>query len=389
MEEMREPATAARSAIADPLLAWYDRERRLLPWRAPHGTKADPYHVWLSEIMLQQTTVKAVVPRYAGFLRRWPTVNALADAALGEVLAAWAGLGYYARARNLHACARDVVERHGGEFPERESELRRLPGVGDYTAAAIAAIAFDLPATPVDGNVERVVARLFAVTTPLPQAQAEIRALAATLTPSKRPGDFVQAMMDLGATICTPRRPACGLCPLRSECRAYAQGLAEALPYRAVKEERPVRRGVAFVALRDDGAVLLRARPLKGLLGGMLEVPATPWAEGESAPRSAWAYAPVEAEWRGLMGKVEHIFTHFHLKLDVYRADVEFDVVLGEAASPERCRWVARRDLATEPLPSVMHKILDHAFAADDRALRSRSSSRAAAAPRRARRRSA
>ena len=389
MTQIDETATAEQAPIAGPLLEWYDRERRHLPWRAPQGVAPDPYHVWLSEIMLQQTTVKAVTPRYAGFLRRWPTVAALAGAELGDVLAAWAGLGYYARARNLHACARAVVERHGGKFPATESELRKLPGVGDYTAAAIAAIAFDVPATPVDGNVERVVVRLFAVTTPSPQAKGEIRALAATLTPSKRPGDFVQAMMDLGATICTPRRPACGLCPSRSVCRAYAQGLAEALPYRAGKEERPVRRGVAFVAHRDDGAVLLRERPLKGLLGGMLEVPATPWAEGETNAANAWAHAPVEAEWGRLMGRVEHTFTHFHLELDVYRADVDSDVMLNEAARPERCRWVARRDLATAALPSVMHKILAHAFETEDRRIRANASSPVAAAPRRAKRRSA
>ena len=231
------------ASIADALFAWYDRERRQLPWRAEPGEAPDPYKVWLSEIMLQQTTVKAVLPRYGLFLRSWPNVSALANADLGEVLAAWAGLGYYARARNLHACARTVVDRHGGRFPTTETELRTLPGIGDYTAAAIAAIAFGEPATPVDGNIERVVARLFAVTTPLPDAKAETKALAKTLTPKQRPGDLAQAMMDLGATLCTPRRPACGLCPVRSWCKGYADGLAEALPLREAKTERPVRRG--------------------------------------------------------------------------------------------------------------------------------------------------
>ncbi len=234
--------------------------------------------------MLQQTTVKAVLPRYADFLRRWPDVTALANAELGEVLAAWAGLGYYARARNLHACAREVATRHGGRFPETEAGLRSLPGIGGYTAAAIAAIAFGARATPVDGNIERVVARVFAVTTPLPAAKAEIKALAESLTPEERAGDFAQGLMDLGATICTPRRPACGLCPLRPPCAGYAEGLADVLPYRDEKAERPVRRGVAFVVLREDGAVLLRERPLKGLLGGMLEAPSTPWTE--AAPRA-------------------------------------------------------------------------------------------------------
>ena len=265
---------------ANALLAWYDRDRRILPWRAAPGEPQDPYRVWLSEIMLQQTTVKAVLPRYADFLRRWPDVGALAAAELGEVLAAWAGLGYYARARNLHACAREVVARHGGRFPATEAELRTLPGIGDYTAAAIASIAFGARATPIDGNIERVVARAFAVTTQLPAAKAEIRALALGLTPAERAGDFAQAMMDLGATLCSPRRPACGLCPLVSGCAGHAQGLAGVLPYREERSERPSRRGHAFVALRDDGAVLLRERPLKGLLGGMLETPSSPWTEG-------------------------------------------------------------------------------------------------------------
>ena len=254
------------------MLAWYDRERRRLPWRAEQGEAPDPYRVWLSEIMLQQTTVKAVLPRYDLFLRRWPDVAALARAELGEVLAAWAGLGYYARARNLHACARAVVERHGGEFPEDEAALRKLPGVGDYTAAAVAAIAFGKRATPVDGNIERVVARLFAVATPLPAAKTEIRALAETLTPETRAGDFAQAMMDLGATICTPRRPACGLCPLRPDCRGFAEGLAEALPYRAAKGERPV------TARRD-----LRCRPRR---------------RRRAAARAAVAWACWAACWR-------------------------------------------------------------------------------------------
>ena len=252
-----------------------------------------PTEFWLSEIMLQQTTVKAVLPRYAAFLRRWPDVEALARAELGEVLAAWAGLGYYARARNLHACARAVADRHGGEFPATRAELRQLPGVGGYTAAAIAAIAFGRRATPVDGNIERVVARLFAVAAPFPEAKAEIKALATTLTPTERAGDFAQAMMDLGATICTPRRPACGLCPVRPNCRAYAEGLAEVLPYREEKIARPLRRGIAFVALREDGAVLLRERPLRGLLGGMLETPSSPWEQAApngnsvASPRAA------------------------------------------------------------------------------------------------------
>jgi A/G-specific adenine glycosylase len=350
------------AGIADVLLAWYDRERRHLPWRAEPGETPDAYKVWLSEIMLQQTTVKAVLPRYGLFLRAWPDVQALARAELGEVLAAWAGLGYYARARNLHACARAVVERHGGKFPGTEKELRALPGIGDYTAAAIAAIAFDQEAMPVDGNIERVVARLFAVATPLPDAKTEIKALARSLTPNKRSGDFAQAMMDLGALICTPRRPACGLCPVQTECRGYAEGIAEALPFREEKSERPTRRGVTFVALREDGAVLLRERPLKGLLGGMLETPSSPWAEGEGSTAAGTKHAPLKAEWKRLPGLVEHTFTHFHLELAVYRAEVGLDAEPKHAAHPERCRWLNERALARAALPSLMRKVLGHAL---------------------------
>jgi A/G-specific adenine glycosylase len=371
------------------MLEWYDRNRRVLPWRTPPGTKPDPYRVWLSEIMLQQTTVKAVTPRYADFLRRWPNVMALAKAELGEVLAAWAGLGYYARARNLHACARVVANDHGGRFPANEAELRKLPGVGDYTAAAIAAIAFDLQATPVDGNIERVVARLFAVTTPLPAAKPGLRALASGLTPETRAGDFAQGMMDLGATICTPRRPACGLCPLRTDCTAYEQGLSEALPYRDDKKERPTRYATAFVAIRDDGAVLLRERPLRGLLGGMLEVPSSPWIEGKPSEKSPEKHSPLKAKWRELPGAVEHTFTHFHLQLRVLRADAGAGPRLSRSASLERCLWLHPRDFHAAALPSVMKKVLAHASALQAPAKIRNSASPIPAAPARARRRSA
>jgi A/G-specific adenine glycosylase len=378
-------ANRGGAGVAAAVLAWYDRERRRLPWRMESGETPDPYRVWLSEIMLQQTTVKAVLPRYDLFLRRWPDVQALARAELGEVLAAWAGLGYYARARNLHACAREVADRHGGRFPEDEAGLRKLPGIGDYTAAAIAAIAFGARATPVDGNIERVVARLFAVTTPLPVAKPEIRALAEMLTPDARPGDFAQAMMDLGATLCTPRRPACGLCPLRIDCLGYAEGIAEVLPYRVEKGERPVRRGATFVAIRPDGAVLLRERPPRGLLGGMLETPSSPWDEPGPNGRSLRDHAPLKAHWRKLPGLVEHTFTHFHLELAVYRAEVGADAAPERAAEPERCLWLRPRQLAGAALPSLMRKVLLHAL---DETLVS-PAARASPAPPRARRRSA
>lgn len=334
------------------LLAWYDRHRRHMPWRALPGRRADPYHVFLSEIMLQQTTVKAVGPYFTGFLARWPTVADLAAAPLEQVLSAWAGLGYYARARNLHACAKAVVERHGGHFPADEAALLALPGIGPYTAAAIAAIAFDLPASPVDGNIERVISRLHAIATPLPKGKVEIKARAAALTPAARPGDFAQAMMDLGATICTPRAPACPLCPFFDPCVARAEGDPARYPVKAPKVAKPARRGIAFLAVRADGAVLLRTRPPKGLLGGMTEVPSTPWTV---AGADGADHSPLPASWRRLPGEVEHVFTHFSLALEVRRADLP-----AGTPAPEGARWVLPRDFDAQALPSVMRKILSH-----------------------------
>ena len=335
------------------LLAWYDRHRRKLPWRAAPGERPDPYRVWLSEIMLQQTTVKTVAPYYARFLARFPTVERLAAASLDDVLRAWAGLGYYARGRNLHACAQAVVARHGGKFPAREAALAELPGIGPYTAAAVAAIAFDAPATPVDGNVERVVARLFAVEETLPDAKPEIRRLAATLTPRRRAGDFAQAMMDLGATLCTPKKPACALCPWNEPCAARARGDAETFPRKAARREGKLRRGAAFVVVRADGHVLVRTRPAKGLLGGMTEVPSSAWTH-DFDEDAAMAEAPrVRAAWRRLPGRVTHVFTHFPLELTVHIARV------GAAAkAPEGMRWVALVDLKDEALPNLMRKVV-------------------------------
>ncbi len=288
-----EKRAAALSPQPTALLAWYDRHRRRLPWRALPGQHADPYRVWLSEIMLQQTTVKAVAPYYIRFLERWSDVGALAAAPLDDVLKAWAGLGYYARARNLHACARAVVEQHGGKFPASEEALRALPGIGAYTAAAIAAIAFDQQATPVDGNIERVIARLYAIETPLPAAKPEIHERAVALTPPRRAGDFAQAMMDLGATICSPKNPACALCPWNDVCVARARGDAETFPRRTPKREGALRRGAAFVVRRADGKVLVRTRPAKGLLGGMTEVPTTEWSKDFARSRSARGRAAI------------------------------------------------------------------------------------------------
>ena len=346
--------------IAPDLLAWYDRERRELPWRHPPGEPADPYRVWLSEVMLQQTTVKTVIPYFEAFLQRWPDVRALAGAGLDDVLAVWAGLGYYSRARNLHACARAVVAKHDGKFPASEALLLELPGIGPYTAAAIAAIAFGERATPVDGNVERVVARLFAVREPLPLAKPALRALAATLTPLTRTGDFAQAMMDLGATICTPRSPSCLMCPLKSDCTARALGIEAQLPQRSPKGERPARFGIAFIALREDGAVLLRRRPENGLLGGMLEVPSTDWVDMLPPAADAMRIAPVKADWWKVPSTVRHVFTHFELELVVYRAVVPLEAALTFWADQPRCRWTPRRDLTGQALPTVMKKVIAH-----------------------------
>ena len=341
------------------LLAWYDRHRRVLPWRAAPGEASDPYRVWLSEIMLQQTTVKTVAPYYARFLARWPSVSALAASPLDDVLKAWAGLGYYARARNLHACARAVVARHGGRFPDEEAALAALPGVGPYTAAAIAAIAFGRRAAPVDGNVERVVARLFAVEAPLPGAKPDIRRLAASLTPADRPGDFAQAMMDLGATLCTPMRPCCALCPWNDACAAHRLGAAETFPRKAPKREGRLRRGAAFWVERTDGAVLVRTRPLRGLLAGMAEVPTTEWTHDFDAAAALRAAPRVSTgkgklAWRCLPGKVTHVFTHFPLELVVYAAAVP-----ARTRAPAGMRFVARAALGEEAWPTLMRKVID------------------------------
>ncbi len=344
------------------LLDWYDGEKRDLPWRVKAGEPIDPYRIWISEVMLQQTTVKAVIPYYLSFLERWPDVFCLAEAKLDDVLTAWAGLGYYSRARSLHKCAKVLAGELDGRFPQSESELVALPGIGPYTAAAIAAIAFQEPTTPVDGNIERVVARLFALSTPLPTAKAELRRLAATMTPQKRPGDFAQAMMDLGAGVCTPKRPSCMVCPLRGDCHGYAKGIADTLPKRLAKPVRPVRRGMAFLALREDGHVLLRRRPEAGLLGGMYEVPSTDWDQEWPVEDEALGMAPVKGEWWLVPGMVVHTFTHFKLELLVYRTLVAADAAVTLWANSERCRWVNRNKISQFALPSVMNKVISHAL---------------------------
>jgi A/G-specific adenine glycosylase len=360
-KRQRKGAPAGPAAVAD-LLAWYGRERRTLPWRAGDSVRPDAYAVWLSEIMLQQTTVKAVIPYFRAFLARWPTVEALAAAPLDDVLAAWAGLGYYSRARNLHKCAGVVAGLHGGRFPATEAGLLELPGIGPYTAAAIAAIAFGQPVVPVDANIERVVARLFAVDRPLRTAKAEIRRLAQTFVCGARSGDSAQALMDLGAAICTPRPVSCPACPLVPCCAAHARGVQALLPVRTAKPERPVRRGLAFVALRTDGCVLLRRRHDTGLLGGMLEIPSTEWSSRLFGQSLEARKAPVRGAWTSLPGIVVHVFTHFRLELQVCRAHVAARARPMAHADPARCTWVHRRDLDRAALPTVMRKILAHAL---------------------------
>jgi A/G-specific adenine glycosylase len=342
--------------LAGPLLAWYDRHARTLPWRARPGDRADPYRVWLSEIMLQQTTVVAVGPYFRDFLARWPSVHDLAAADLDAVLHAWQGLGYYARARNLHKCARVVSAEHGGAFPDSEEALGRLPGIGAYTAAAVAAIAFGRRATVVDGNVERVVARLFRVTEPLPRAKPALRRLAETLTPAARAGDYAQAMMDLGATICLPRKPKCMLCPLAEGCAARRSGDAEALPAKLPKATRPKRHGVVFWTLRRDGAVLLRRRPENGLLGGLFEVPSTEWRAAPWSIDEAADAAPARAAWRPLEGVVRHGFTHFELELSLLVGSARGDAAGGGV-------WCPIDRLSDYALPTLMKKVVRHALA--------------------------
>ena len=342
--------------LAYRLLEWYDRDRRHLPWRFAPGEVADPYRVWLSEIMLQQTTVQAVVPYFLAFLSRWPTVRDLAAAPVEDIMQAWAGLGYYARARNLHRCAQDIAQNLDGTFPDDEKSLRQLPGIGDYTAAAITAIAFDRRAVVVDGNVERVIARMFAVTEPLPAAKPEIRRLADQLTPDQRSGDYAQACMDLGATICTPKSPACGICPWQDPCQARRLGIAATLPAKLEKPERPTRRGIAFWTMRKDGTVLLRLRPPQGLLGGMMEVPSTEWRTAPWSLEEAIPSAPLPMEWRLLPGLIRHTFTHFHLEL----------VVAAGRTGPNattRGIWCALDRLGDQALPTVMRKVVKHALA--------------------------
>lgn len=336
------------------LLDWYDVHARVMPWRTPPaekqaGLRPDPYKVWLSEVMLQQTTVAAVVEYFNRFTRRWPTVADLAAADDADVMGEWAGLGYYARARNLLKCARTVVDMHGGTFPADHDALLKLPGIGPYTAAALSSIAFDHAHVVVDGNVERVMARLYDIHTPLPAAKPELTARAAALTPEQRPGDYAQAVMDLGATICTPRSPACGICPWRTPCQARVRGTAPDLPKKTPKKAKPVRHGTVYLARRSDGAWLLETRPDKGLLGGMLGWPGSDWVDvSETRPQGT---PPVQADWVETAGEVRHTFTHFHLVLSVMTGHSDDDPARGQFIGPNAFR--------PSDLPTVFRKAFD------------------------------
>jgi A/G-specific adenine glycosylase len=345
------PSASTPRALASSLLAWYDRARRNLPWRAPPGGRSDPYHILVSETMLQQTTVATVAPRFAAFLARFPSLHALAAADLDEVLHEWQGLGYYRRARGLHACAQAIVQSHGGRLPEDPAALARLPGIGPYTAAAIAAIAFMRPVVPVDGNVQRVLARVHGVEAPLPAAAGRLRALAAELAAPDRPGDLAQALMDLGALVCRPRAPRCPVCPWETGCHAAAEGAPERLPRRVPRGPRPTRTGVAFLLRRGDGAILFRRRPGHGLLAGLHELPSSPWAEeGMLDLGAALRHAPVTAEWRLHPERVRHVFTHFVLELAL--AEATTDVV------PPAGDWCPPQQLHRLALPTLMTKLL-------------------------------
>jgi len=342
--------------LADQLLDWYDENARDLPWRSPPGCGRvpNPYHIWLSEIMLQQTTVTTVIPYFKKFLLKWPTLEDLAQAELDQILTAWAGLGYYARARALHKCAQHVTNELGGLFPRTEKELQLLPGIGPYTAAAISSIAFGQKAAVMDGNIERVMARMFNVTTPLPKAKAELKKICERMTPPQRAGDYAQAVMDLGADICGPRLLKCaGRCPWEDHCHGNALGTADHLPHRKPKAAKPTRRGYAFWA-EYNGHLWLCRRPESGLLGGMMEVPSSDWLEVADWDAVPMPQIPIIANWKETPGMVRHSFTHFHLELKIIRLELSEMIALQEGD------WFPFSRIEDLALPTVMMKIINH-----------------------------
>ncbi|MBV1700974.1 MAG: A/G-specific adenine glycosylase [Hyphomicrobiales bacterium] len=331
------------------VLDWYGQAHRKLPWRAPPGQLAEPYRVWLSEIMLQQTNVATATPYYFNFLQKWPDVAALARAEPEAIMQAWAGLGYYSRARNLHACAQLICAEHGGEFPRREAQLLKLPGIGPYTAAAIAAMAFGASAVVVDGNIERIMTRMFALEAPLPKAKPEIRSHMASLTPARHAGDFAQALMDIGATLCAVKSPNCTACPLQADCLAAKAGNAATYPRRAEKVTRPHRQGHVYIAQKLDGSVLVQTNGPRGLFGGMTCLPHSGWATKDAQGQ---ALPPLPLAWQELKGEVTHVFTHFSLSLTVHSGQA------ADMAAPNGMRWVGLAQLEFEALPSLMRKVL-------------------------------
>ena len=339
--------------LSSNLLEWYDVHARPMPWRTPPaekkaGVQPDPYRIWLSEVMLQQTTVAAVKNYFNRFITRWPTVVSLAAADDGDMMGEWAGLGYYARARNLLKCARVITDEHSGVFPDDHAALLTLPGIGPYTAAAISSIAFDLRRVVVDGNVERVMSRLYDIHAPLPASKLELTAKAEHLTPNQRTGDYAQAVMDLGATICTPKSPTCGICPWHEPCKARKAGTAPDLPKKTPKKPKPIRHGTVYLGRRSDGAWLLERRPSKGLLGGMLGWPGSDWID-VTTPRPIGT-PPTPADWKTEEGEVRHTFTHFHLLLTVMSATIE---------SNEQLLFLGHNDFRPSDLPTVMRKAFD------------------------------
>lgn len=341
------------------LLTWYDRHRRQMPWRALPDAKANPYHVWLSEIMLQQTTVATVKPYFEKFITRWPAIEDLAQASEDDVLTQWAGLGYYSRARNLYKCAHLIVDQYGGVFPKDIKTLKLLPGIGDYTASAIRAIAHDKPATVVDGNVERVISRIFALETPLPQSKKQIQTYAEKLSPKTRSGDYAQAIMDLGATICTPKSPKCSLCPWGKKCLAYDKKNQTKYPIKQTKKPRPKRYTTAFVFIGNQNRVFLRRRADKGLLAGMMEVPSSNWIKNKKEDKGNLSFLDQKTHYTLLPENIRHVFTHFELNVRVV-------LLPKEALTDKNGVWVKKDDLGNHPLPTLMKKIINYAYQSSD-----------------------
>ncbi|MBX7145764.1 MAG: A/G-specific adenine glycosylase [Alphaproteobacteria bacterium] len=349
--------TSNPRVLVKKLLDWYHINQRILPWRASFGQTPNSYYVWLSEMMLQQTTVATVKPYFTRFIKRWPTLKSLSEAHLDDILWEWQGLGYYRRARLLHQCAELIVKKFNGQFPKTEQELISLPGLGPYSSAAIAAIAFDQPATVVDGNIERIMVRFFAIETPLPQAKSILKKLAGTLTPIQKAGDYAQALMDLGSLICTPKNPKCVLCPWQHSCQALKLDKVSILPIKQKKIEKPTRYGTAFWIEKNNQHLLLERRPSEGLLGNMMGLPTTPWRGEPWTAKEILKYSPCHAEWNDLEGSITHIFTHFKLELSL---KIGKNPIMPNKKLNPNYMWTHTKNLHNHALPTVMKKIITH-----------------------------